>query len=120
MPLLLQMPIAAEESAWMLILSLTPKSAAKLCRPQPSLAPCTTPASSASPELSVTTFCVTLHPVLHEMLAAQGASAGGAPAGRPAAGKVGVREHLQVRLDLPGELVHQAGRVPGLVSTIIF
>ena len=48
MPALRQMPMAADESAWMLNRSTTPRSAARLCKPQPSLAPRTTPASSAS------------------------------------------------------------------------
>ena len=58
MPLRLQMSRAADESACASTVRPRPKSSANICNPRPSLAPFTTPASPASPELSVTAFWV--------------------------------------------------------------
>ena len=59
-PLLLQMPIAAAESAYRRMCTCIPKSAARLRKPMASAVPFTIPASSASPELKVKTFWVEL------------------------------------------------------------
>ena len=57
-PALLHIPIAAEESACILRSVSRPRSAERLFKPRASVAPFTIPVSSASPELSVSTFCV--------------------------------------------------------------
>ena len=72
-PLREQMPCAAVESAWRRNGMPRATSRATLRKSRPSLAPLTTPASSASPELRVG-HLLRAGPVLQQMAAAHGAT----------------------------------------------